>query len=239
MGDCIVEGGQLPIDENARLGIPRSLFKLITYGTEGEPADETAGRAFRARFNIPGHAFVVCRVATFRPYKGMFLFLDAARATMKKGLPAYFLAVGDGPERAALEKQAADLRLDDRVVFTGAQKDLGPVFAASDVAAHTSLFDEQSMANLQALAAGKPLVATHYGPAIEELVRPGINGALVPPDAEALAEAWSRYAKAPDEQARAGAASRALFEERFDIRRAARETESLYREILARKGVPA
>lgn len=106
---------------------------------------------------------------------------------------ARLLIVGDGPDRAACEALARGLDLQDAVVFAGQREDVARMVAAMDVVAMPSLHEGYPYAVLEALAAGKVVVATDVG-GLPEIITAGRNGLLVPPSnpaalADALVEA--------------------------------------------------
>ena len=107
------------------------------------------------------------------------------------------LVLGDGPERAALERRAAQLDVSDRVRFLGAgtRDDVIVLFRAVDAALLTSAWENLPHTLLEALAAGTPVIATAVG-GIPEVVRDGENGLLVPPrDVAATASAIDRLVR--------------------------------------------
>ena len=119
------------------------------------------------------------------------------------------LVLGDGPERAALERRAAQLDVSDRVRFLGAgtRDDVIVLFRAVDAALLTSAWENLPHTLLEALAAGTPVIATAVG-GIPEVVRDGANGLLVPPrDVVAAASAIDRLVR--DEVLRASLAAAA------------------------------
>ena len=119
------------------------------------------------------------------------------------------LVLGDGPERAALERRAAQLDVSDRVRFLGAgtRDDVIVLFRAVDAALLTSAWENLPHTLLEALAAGTPVIATAVG-GILEVVRDGENGLLVPPrDVAAAASAIDRLVR--DEVLRASLAAAA------------------------------
>ena len=119
------------------------------------------------------------------------------------------LVLGDGPERAALERRAAQLDVSDRVRFLGAgtRDDVIVLFRAVDAALLTSAWENLPHTLLEALAAGTPVIATAVG-GIPEVVRDGENGLLVPPrDVAATASAIDRLVR--DEVLRASLAAAA------------------------------
>jgi glycosyltransferase involved in cell wall biosynthesis len=120
--------------------------------------------------------------------------LDVA-LTALQSVPGVFLVVaGDGPDRAALERQSSTLGLDGRVRFLGARSraDVLRILAASDAALLPSRWENFPHLVVEALAVGTPVVATAVG-GVPEVVRDGENGLLVPAgDADALAAAIRR-----------------------------------------------
>ena len=121
---------------------------------------------------------------------------DALAAVERVG-GVELLVLGDGPERASLERQVASLGLSDRVRLLGAgsRDDVIRLFRAADVALLTSAWENLPHTLLEALAVGTPVIATAVG-GIPEVVRDGENGLLVPPgDVEAIASAIDRVAR--------------------------------------------
>jgi len=152
------------------------------------PGDREAAR--RALGLTPG-GFVVGIVATMRGWKGhSYLF----EAFAKLGDPAArLLAVGDGPQRENLGGLARELGIESRVVFPGNQDDVVPWMQAMDVYCLPSWANEGVPQGLmQAMACRIPVVSTPVG-SIDEIVRDGDTGLLVPPkDADALRAAIER-----------------------------------------------
>jgi glycosyltransferase involved in cell wall biosynthesis len=138
---------------------------------------------------------------------------------------------GDGPVRGSLERLAADLGLLESVEFTGWSSDMPSFWRECDVAVMPSdgCVESFGMAALEAMASGKPVVATANG-ALPELVADGLTGLVVPRgDAGALADALTAFICDADKRQAAGAAARARCEERFDIRDCASSYLGLFR----------
>jgi glycosyltransferase involved in cell wall biosynthesis len=107
------------------------------------------------------------------------------------------LVLGDGPERAALEAEAVELGVADRVRFQGAgtREDVLRMFRAVDVVLLTSVWENLPHTLLEALAVGTPVIATAVG-GIPEIVLDGENGLLVPAhDVDALVAAIERVVR--------------------------------------------
>jgi glycosyltransferase involved in cell wall biosynthesis len=103
-----------------------------------------------------------------------------------------FVLAGEGPMRGELEARVAQLGVGDRVRFLGRREDVPALLAACDVFCLPSLYEGSSLAVLEAMAAGIPVVSSAIG-GTEELIEGGRSGLLVPPgDAKALAAALRR-----------------------------------------------
>lgn len=132
----------------------------------------------------------------------------------------------------ALLRDAARRGLRERVGATGFRRDIARVVAAADVVAFPSLAPEGfGRPIIEAMAAGRPVVATDVGPSAE-LLGPDA-GLLVPPDARALAEALARILGSAELRQRTGAAGRARVERHFTLDRQVGAMETLYREAMA------
>jgi glycosyltransferase involved in cell wall biosynthesis len=125
--------------------------------------------------------------------------------------PVRVTLAGDGPERAALTRLAAELGVADRLAVTGflPHRAIPGLLAGADVAVLPSRYEELGTVLVEAMAAGRPVVAAAVG-GIPELVRDGVDGLLVPPgDPVALAGAIDRLIADPALAARLGASGRA------------------------------
>ena len=115
------------------------------------------------------------------------MFLRVAASVCERLPAARFLVVGDGPERAKLESLAASLGVADAVRFLGTRCDVEEVLSLVDVLLLSSHMEANPTCVLEAMAAGKPVVATRVG-SVAETVLPGKSGYLVGPgDWQAMA----------------------------------------------------
>jgi glycosyltransferase involved in cell wall biosynthesis len=175
--------------------------------------------------------------------------LTLARLDSQKGLPyllraaaelpaVQFVLAGEGGERPALEAEIRALGLEDRVRLLGHRHDAAALLGACDVFVLPSLFEGLPVSVLEAMAAGRPVVATAVVGTTEAVVD-GVTGLLVPPrDPAALARAISRLLEDPELARRLGAAGRARVEERFSADAMAHRVSDLYDEILAAPAPP-
>jgi glycosyltransferase involved in cell wall biosynthesis len=147
--------------------------------------------------------------------KGIAEFIRMA-ASIAGGFPdARFVIAGDGWQRAAFERLAADLGIADRVRFTGWRADRARILAALDVFVMPSLFEGGPTTVLEAMAMGLPVVATNVG-MVPEVVDDGKTGLVVPPgDVHALTTAVRELAARPETRTRLAEAARTAAVARF------------------------
>lgn len=166
--------------------------------------------------------------------KGIEYFLEAASAVSRKIREAKFLIVGDGADRAPLEKRASELKLNDRVVFTGFRTDVPDLLSEASLSVLPSLSEGLSNSLLESMASGVPVVATSVG-GNPEVVEDGVTGILVPPrDPEALAVAMTRILADQSLASRFGEAGKKRVATLYSIERNVRETEQLYESLIER-----
>lgn len=190
------------------------------------------------RFNPAANGFAAPWAPDGRP-----VVLTCARLDVQKGhqvlleaaarLPdARFAIAGDGPERAALEAQAAALGIGDRVVFLGDRDDVPALLRACDAFALPSLYEGSSLAVLEAMAAGRAVVSSAIG-GTDELIVNGESGVLVPPgDAPSLADALRRVLADHALRTRLGTRARVRAASAFSAAAATRAVTQVYEEAL-------
>ncbi len=192
--------------------------------------------AVRAWFRISDDAVLLVYVGRLGREKGVALLLDAVA-----GLPAdvYLLLVGDGPERRELETQAQRLGLAGRVVFAGQQDHAHVVDAlfASDLFVFPSQTETLGLAVLEAMAAGRAVVAVRGG-ATTEIVRDGETGRVVAPDPAALRAAIADLVRDPDLRRTMGERARAVAST-YAQPRVVDQLLAVYEDMLAGRNTPA
>ena len=135
--------------------------------------------------------------------------------------------------RAELEAQAAALGITTQVRFTGFRRDILALMQSFAIFVFPSSFEGLGTAILDAMALGKPVVATRVG-GIPEAVQDGITGLLVPPrDPQAFAEAIRYLLRHPEQAKALGEAGRKRVEQYFTMERMACQTLQAYERILA------
>lgn len=173
---------------------------------------------------------VIAIVGRLVPQKAHRRFFDALvlLADLRPGTQA--LVVGSGPLRDELERLAAELAVEG-VTFTGLRRDAREIIARADLVVFSSDFEGMSLAALEALAAGTPVVATDVA-GMRELLGSGA-GRVVARDPLALAEAIAELLADDEERARMGAEGRRLIAERFSVEAMVDGYAALYEALLA------
>ncbi|MBI3855780.1 MAG: glycosyltransferase [Planctomycetes bacterium] len=201
----------------ARLGFDTAKIRVIRSGVA--PAVPASGAAVRAQFGIGPQEVLITCVARLVERKG---HEDLIRAAAGYRL----LFVGDGPMRRRLENRGA--------ILAGPRRDIPEILAASDIVALPSRFGEGCPnAALEAMAAGKPVVAARTG-GTPEVVVDGVTGLLHPPeDVDALRAALRDLAADPARRLAMGAAGRERAEKEFAVARVVAAYDALYSELTA------
>lgn len=147
----------------------------------------------RRELGIYGADIVVGTAGKLDRGKGVYEILSATCLLTDKYPSIKLLFVGDGPERADLEREAGSSLMKGKVIFAGMRRDIERMYAAMDIFALPSYDEGLPTVLVEAMAMGRSVIATPVG-GIPEIVEDGVNGILIPPkNAGAIAEAICRY----------------------------------------------
>jgi len=165
--------------------------------------------SLRSQLGIQTGELVIGMVAGFRPEKNHEEVFTAFSRLVRQGLPAKLLLVGDGERRRFLQTKAYQLLISDRVIWAGFTNDAKKYISIFDVGVlFSSSVETFSMAILEMLAMGKPVVATDIS-GTGEMISDGGNGYLVQPrDVEALVDRLDLLLREPQSRERFGIAAR-------------------------------
>ena len=209
-------------------GVPRDRVALVYEGVPDREPPAGGTEALRA-LGVPEGAPVVGNVAALTGHKDHATLLDAAQIVLRRRPDARFVIAGDGPLRGELESRAREQGLEGRVIFAGFRKDVDRLLPAFSVFCLSSHLEGLGTSLLDAMAFGRPVVATAAG-GIPEAVEHGVTGLVVPVrNAVALAQALLDVLGDDGLGRRLGVAGRARFLERFTADRMVEETLSVYR----------
>jgi len=213
---------------------PRERSTVIHNGIDLDIFGPGDGTGFRQELGVGKDHLLIGAVGNFRSAKAFDVFVEAAGRLAPKDVRFRFVIVGqhDRTILPALKRRQAELGLGDRIMFPGFCSEIPDVFRALDVFVCSSWSEGFSLATVQAMASGVPVVATRSG-GPEEIILHGRDGVLVAPGSpDEIADAVMRLVTEPawSSQLVEGAKERAT--EAFSIDRMIADYESLYEEVL-------
>lgn len=202
------------------------------------PVSPETTEALYRRLGLKPSMAVLLSVGRLESNKGFSVLADALGRVREK-LPNewVWVLVGSGPTESGLRGRIEKMGLTDRTRFAGRASDeeLSALYRRADLFVHPTLYEGSSLVTLEAMAHGKPVVATTAG-GIPDKVEEGKSGFLVPPgEVEALGEALVRALSLGDELASFGKAGRLRVESDFSWSERIASLLDLYREILAQR----
>jgi glycosyltransferase involved in cell wall biosynthesis len=216
-------------------------FEFILGGIDLRPFLNAPGRErVRTEWRVNRDEILVGMAGRVTRWKGQETFARAARLILEKHPKAKFAAVGGVFDDETFymqrfQEQVRDLGIEQRFIINDFRTDMPSVFAAFDIFVLPSTSPEPfGLVVIEAMAAGRPVVATSPG-GPSETVLDGETGYLVrPSDAHHLAAALDDLLSDPGKRARMGEAGRKRACDMFDLRRYARDFEDLYERLLSR-----
>lgn len=210
------------------LRIPTSKLITVLNGIQSVPCDDTIGAAKRQELGMPADAFVIGLAVRLVPQKGLPHLLDAVGLLRSRYPQIHLVLMGEGEQAEALRAQASRLGVEDVVHFLGVRRDVREVLQGLDAYVLSSTWEGLPMGLLEAMAAGRPIVATTVG-GVQKALEHEVSGLLVEPGApEQLATAIARLIDDPDLARRLGQSARQAFEDRFSARMMTSRYEALY-----------
>ena len=219
--------------------IPASKLTVIHNGINPRPTRKASLDGLRAEFGLTPEDIVIGTVGRLQQQKGLDLLLAAAPSVLAACPNVRFMIVGGGDLESQLRSQAASSGVDGRVIFTGWRSDAVDLMQLFDCFVSTSNFEGLPMVLLEAMAAGKPIVATSVG-GVPEVIEHDFNGFTLPTrDPRALTDALVGLVNTPTTLRRLAANSRARYEERFTAQAMASGYQALYEQFLREKGPQA
>jgi len=214
-------------------GIPAERVDVIHSGTDLSRFDGAARvSGLRSELGIPENARVVGNVGFLVDHKDHHNLFDAAAIVLKEVPDAFFVIIGEGPLRDELAAHATALGIRDRVSLPGFRTDVPCCLKEFEIFCLSSWGEGIGGVVLEAMASHLPVVTASAG-GLDEVVRDGENGLIVPPrDSHALAEAICRMFRDPDAAQRMSVAGRATVEKNFTVQIMVDRTLALYERIL-------
>lgn len=219
----------------AELGCSSEKVVTINYGIDPmlyEKVDAESINLLRQTWDLNDETYLVGTVARLVPQKALHILLEGFATYLQIATQsAKLVVVGVGPLEADLKKRAAQLKIQEHVLWTGFREDIPIIMNALDVFALTSIYEGFGRVLLEAMAAAKPVVASCVS-AIPEVVEDKATGILVPPEQPiSLANAFKFF---EDDRARTlfGTAGRQRVKEHFTLNNMIERTIEVYRECI-------
>ena len=219
--------------------IPPELFRLIPNGValppaSPQPPDAGQREALVAKLELPAGARMIAAVGRLWPQKRVKDLIWATDLLKVIRNDVHLLVIGDGPQRAVLERFRHLCHVDDHVHFLGLRADVPELLPHCDLLWLASEYEGMPNVVLEAMAAGIPVVATNI-PGTRDLVVPNETGYLVTVGERAD---FARYANKllddPELARRLGAAGRARVADSFSVETMVDRFAELYRELLGK-----
>jgi len=191
-----------------------------------------SGRKIRDHYNLHDK-FVVFTARHHRCVYGLEYLVKSVPTVTKRRRDIIYIIGGDGPLRPRLENLVKSLGVERYVIFTGyiPRDQLPYYYAASDVVVVPSLQESWSLVATEAMATGKPVIATKVGGLPDQIID-GYNGFLVPPrDPEAIAQKILYLVENPEKSREMGKNARQVVEEKFNIEKRIDKIIEIYQQL--------
>jgi L-malate glycosyltransferase len=212
-------------------GVPEARAVTVHEGIDLGRVDAAPPANLHEDLFLPHGAPLVGNVAALVPHKGQRHLIEAAALVVRQVPDARFVIAGEGELRPTLERAIRDHRLEKHVLLAGFRPDVLSMHKAFDIFVMSSVTEGLGTSLLDAMAGGKPVVATSTG-GIPEVVLDGVTGLLVAPrDHQAMAAAIVRLLKNPTLRQRMGEAGAARAREKFSADRMLEQTVRVYQRV--------
>ncbi len=226
-------------DHIARFTVSRGVrdparVRRVYHGLEPTVTEalEREGQRIRQDLGLEPEDFVVGNVGRLAPQKGQRHLIGAMPLLLERVPRAHAVIAGAGDLEDYLRDLSLEVGVADRVHVLGPRRDVPALMHAMDVFAMPSIWEGFGLVLLEAMAAGRPIVASRVA-TIPEVVADGETGLLVPAgDPLALADALADLAHDPERARQLGEAGRQRLRQHFSVEKMAGDTELLYRELL-------
>lgn len=207
--------------------IPEKKIHLIHNGVEIDRFKPIEAKDIKAEFGLRPDEYIIGTAARLTRSKGVFELIEAISILSKKRKNIRLIIAGDGPERNSLELFAKYLGVSERIIFAGLRNDIEKIYSAMDVFILPSINEPFGLAILEAMAVGKPVIATNTG-GIPEIIRHEETGLLIEPRSpKAIAEAIDILIEKPEFSKKISQAGKDLLLTEFTSDSMAKKYETL------------
>jgi L-malate glycosyltransferase len=226
--DCFIAASEAIRHMLVADGIPASRTVTVHEGVDVEHVEAAERVNVHETFWLPHHAPVVGNVAALVPHKGQRYLVEAAHLVVQEVPDARFVILGEGELREHLERQVREYRLEKHVLLPGFRTDVIGCIKGFDLFVMSSVTEGLGTSLLDAMACGKPIVATDAG-GIPEVVDHGVTGTVVPArDPRAMARAIVELLRDESRRQKMGQAGLARVKSGFTVERMVAATAKVY-----------
>jgi glycosyltransferase involved in cell wall biosynthesis len=227
-------GGMLESDDR----VPKRKIRVVrNFLNESafNPLDVVERARLLAEIGVPGDATVVGNVANLSPVKDQQTLIRAFASVAGRQPSLHLVIFGEGACRAELEREASELGVGGRVHMPGRRSNEPNLHQLFDISIHSSVSEGLPNAILEAMAAGRPVVATAVG-ATGDAVEDGVTGLLAPPsNPEALGRAVESLLTDPNRAREMGARGRRRARERYSQAPVLESLGRVYEELATKR----
>ena len=235
--DCFIAASEAIRRMLVADGIPAERTTTVHEGIDLRHVQTAPPVNVHEAFWLPHGAPVIGNVAALVPHKGQRHLIEAAHLVVREMPDARFVILGEGELRDALERQVREYHLEKHVLLPGFRTDVLGCIKSFDLFAMSSVTEGLGTSLLDAMACGRPIVATRAG-GIPEIVEDGVQGLLVEPrDHRAMARAIVALLRDEPERRRMGEAGLARVRARFTVERMVEQTAAVYARVAGRPHV--
>lgn len=227
---------------NAGVGYPEQ-YVIIHSGMDlsayrkAATLDDHARMAIRRSLGLPEDAFVAGCIANLEHRKGHRHLVKLVAQLAPRYSSLHLILAGEGPEKAPLQALVQRAGLTDRIHFLGYRQDVPEIMAAMNVKLFASEREGLAQVLVQADAVGLPILAFEVEGA-RETIKEGVNGYIFPQgDISGMAQALAKFIEHPNLAKRMGETGRRLVDERWEISTMQQKTQTLYEDLLMKKGI--
>ena len=214
-----------------RRGVDPKKVIIIPYGVDLDVFHIKSDSNIKQTLGIDQKKFVIGTVGRLHPQKGHVYLIEAAQEIVNKKPDTFFVVVGDGKLRDFLENEVKNRNLHRYFYFTGFRNDIPQLLQCFDIFVLPSLYEGLPNVVLEAMATGKPVVAT-YVDGNKEAVIDGKTGILLPPkDSSGFVNALLHLMEHPDLAKKMGENGRKRVEEHFSLKKQVETFESLFEQF--------
>jgi glycosyltransferase involved in cell wall biosynthesis len=230
---CIITNSSGVREFYASHGIGAEKFEIIPNGIDSSPRESSKSRSEWAKeLAVPESAQWIGAIGRLWPQKRLKDAIWALDVVKVVRDDTYLLIIGDGPERAKLERFVWQIQIEDRVRFLGERSDVADLLPQLSISTLASGYEGQSNALMESMAAGLPVVASDI-PGNRDLVIEGETGYLFPVgDRGDFARCWQRLLSNPELRAKMGEGGAKRVREQFTIEQMVQRHRELYLKLL-------